>query len=98
MKIVVQYLGKKVEQIVKSVKGRDSFLEAAKMTMRDLDPQQPRNVSVILACHRKGMRKQHLFNTYFVLLAAGMTVEAERVRDRFKEGFGIDLAQEPAKA
>lgn len=98
MKVIVQYLCKKVEQTVKSVKGKDPFLEAAKMTMQDLDPKQPRGVSVILACHRKGLRKQHFYNTYFVLLAAGMTVEAERIRARFKEGFGIDLAQEPAKA
>jgi hypothetical protein len=98
MKVIVQYLCKKVEQTVKSVKGKDSFLEAAKMTMRDLDPAQPRGVSVILACHRKGLKKQHFYNTYFVLLAAGMTTEAETLRTRFKAGFGIDLAQEPAKA
>lgn len=98
MKIIVSYLGKKEEYKVKAVKGRDSFLEAAKQSMRSLDPKQPRNVSVILACHRKGMKKQHFFNTYFVLLAAGMTQEAENIRTRFRTGFGIDLAQEPAKA
>ena len=97
MKVVVQYLRKKVEQKVKSNKGQDPFLEAAKKTMQDLDPQAPRGVSVILACHRKGFRKQHFYNTYFVLLAAGMMEEAEILRTRFKSGFGIDLAQEPAK-
>lgn len=98
MKVIVSYLCKKVEQTVKPVKGQDSFLEAAKMTMRDLDPKGPRGVSVVLACHRKGFRKQHFFNTYFVLLAAGMTQEADTLRRRFQEGFGIDLAKEPAKA
>ena len=98
MKVVVRYLGKKEEFVVKSIKGTDAFLEAAKQAMKSLDPQQPRNVSVVLECHRKGMRKSHFYNTYFVLLAAGMTEEAERVRARFKTGFGIDLATEPAKA
>ena len=98
MKIVVRYLGKKKEFSVKSIGGKDAFLEAAKQAMKTLDPQQPRIVSVVLECHRKGMLKSHFFNTYFVLIAAGMTAEAERVRTRFKSGFGIDLATEPAKA
>lgn len=98
MKIVVRYLGKKEEHILKAVKGKDVFLEAAKLSMKNLDPTQPRNVSVVLECHRKGMRKSHFYNTYFVLLAAGMTQEAENIRTRFRTGFGIDLANEPAKA
>ena len=98
MKIVVRYLGKKKEFSVKSFKGKDVFLEAAKQAMQSLDPLQPRIVSVVLECHRKGALKSHFFNTYFVLLAAGMKQEAEHVRTNFKTGFGIDLSTEPAKA
>lgn len=98
MKVIVRYLGKKEEFTVKATKGKDVFFEAAKQAMKSLDPQQPRNVSVVLECHRKGVLKSHFFNTYFVLLAVGMTEEAERIRTRFQTGFGIDLSKEPIKS
>ena len=98
MKVIVSYLGRKKEQTVKSVKGRDFLFEAAKQELKGLDPQQPRTVSVIMECYRKGFpKKATFFNTYFVLLASGMTEEAERLRARFKEQFDIDVAKEPTR-
>ena len=97
MKVIVSYLGKSEEYDSKFTKQKDAYLDAAKQAMRSLDPNSPRKVSVILECCRKGTKRSHFYNTYFVLLSAGMTIEAERVRSRFKEGFGIDLAKEPAR-
>jgi hypothetical protein len=101
MKIIVSYLGKKKEHTIKAVKGQDSLLEAAKQEVRSLQrlsPEQPRVVSVIMECYRKGFQKKGcIFNTYFVLLAAGMTEEAERLRTRFKSLHDIDVAKEPTR-
>jgi hypothetical protein len=98
MKVIVRYIGKKVEQTVKTAKGKDFLFEAAKQELKGMDPQQPRLVSVVMECYRKGFPKKAMFfNTYFVLLAAGMTEEAERLRARFKEQFDIDVAKEPTR-
>ena len=90
--------GKTEEYIIKVSKGHDTFFDAAKQAMQKLDSTQPRNVSVILECHQKGRRKSHFYNTYFVLLSAGMSAEADALRCRFQQEFGIDLAKEPVMA
>ena len=97
MKVIVRYLGKSEEYSSEFTKQQDAYLEAAKQAMRRLDPNKPRNVSVVMECCQKGTKRSHFYNTYFVLLAAGMTTEAERIRTRFKKGFDIDLAKEPAR-
>jgi hypothetical protein len=98
MKVIVSYLGKSEEYTSKFTKQQEAYLDAAKQAMKNLDPTQPRNVSVILQCCRKGTKRSHFYNTYFVLLAAGMAEEADRIRSRFKTQFDIDLAKEPARA
>jgi hypothetical protein len=97
MKVIVRYLGKAEEFNSDCTIQKDAYLDAAKQAMKSLDPSKPRNVSVVLECCRKGTKRSHFYNTYFVLLAAGMTTEAERIRDNFKRGFDIDLAKEPAR-
>ena len=98
MKVIVRYLGRKKEHTITAVKGQDFLFEAAKQELKGLDPQQPRTVSVIMECYRKGFpKKSMIFNTYFVLLAAGMAEEAERLRERFKIQFDIDIAKEPVQ-
>ena len=98
MKVIVSYLGKSEEYGSEFTKQQDAYLDAAKQAMKSLDPPKPRNVSVVMECCRKGTKRSHFYNTYFVLLAAGMTQEAERIRSRFKTQFDIDLAKEPARA
>jgi len=97
MKVIVSYLGKSEEYDSEFTKQQDAYLDAAKQAMLKLDPMKPRKVSVIMECCCKGERRSRLYNTYFVLLAAGMTTEAERIRERFKRMSGIDLAKEPAR-
>lgn len=99
MKVIVSYLDKREEHTIKSVKGQDFLFEAAKQELMGLGLNKPREVSVIMRCHRKGFPKKAMFfNTYFVLLAVEMTEEAERLRTRFKTQFGIDVAEEPVQA
>lgn len=97
MKVIVSYLGRSEEYSSKFTKQQEAYLDAAKQAMKSLDPSKPRKVSVILQCCRKGTKRSHFYNTYFVLLAAGMTEEAKRIRNRFKVQFDIDLAKEPAR-
>lgn len=98
MKVIVRYLGKSEEYSSEFAKQQEAYLDAAKQAMKSLDPTKPRNVSVVMECCRKGTKRSHFYNTYFVLLSAGMTDEATRIRARFLNDHGIDLAKEPARA
>jgi len=94
MKIIVKYL-KTQEEYTVNPDVENIYLDAAKQAMKALRSRPDTAVTVLLQCWLKKTPKEiHHVNTYFALLAADMNNEAEKLRDKFMEQFGIDVSTE----
>lgn len=78
----------------------DPFMEACTRIV-EFKHQQSRRLSVppciISSLDRKGA-KIHVYNTYIVLINAGLHKYAENLRNTFMKDSGIDLKKEPIKS
>ncbi len=78
----------------------DPFMEACTRII-EFKRQNSQHLSVppciIASLDRKGA-KMHVYNTYMVLINAGLHVYAENLRNRFMKDSGIDLQKEPIKS
>jgi hypothetical protein len=43
----------------------------------------------------KKPKKQHSYNSYWSMINAGQHIKAERLREKFKSQYDLDLAKEP---
>jgi len=70
--------------------------EAVVHSLKKRKKAAPSKVSVITECSvvRMGKKTTLLFNTYYMLVLAGMNKEAQRLRKTFLERFKIDLRNE----
>jgi len=78
----------------------DPFMEACTRII-EFKRHQSSNLSVppciISYLERKGA-KMHVYNSYIVLINAGLHKYAENLRNRFMKDSGIDLQKEPTKS
>lgn len=78
----------------------DPFMEACTRII-EFKRQQSSHMSVppcIVSCLDRKGAKIHVYNTYVVLINAGMHKFAENLRNRFMKDSGIDLQKEPIKS
>jgi hypothetical protein len=98
-KIVVKIASEKFTLEIENIFD-DPFMEACTRII-EFKRQQSDHLSVppcIVAClDRKGAKMQ-VYNTYIVLINAGMHKYAENLRNRFMQDCGIDLKKEPIKS
>ena len=112
MKVIVKYLNVKDEYLIEDKEGSDALLEAATLSLKDREStakelseksgvRYPFTLPCVMECYVKSWRdtKKHvIFNTYYVLQAAGMKKHAETLRTKFREQFNVDLSKEPYRA
>ena len=79
----------------------DVYLEAATQTMDKLKNDPTLKVTPVFECWEKkdakNINKHYCYNTYFVMINAGMHVKAEILRINFRKVHGTDLQKESIK-
>lgn len=98
-KIVVVILKNKYSFEIDADIFDDVYMEAATRALEKHRRKQGSfQIAVVMECYEekdaKKADKHYVYNSYFVLVNAGMHDKAEHLRESFKEEFGIDLRKE----
>jgi hypothetical protein len=97
-KVIVKCLGKTDEFKIDPKVFDDIYYEAAIRFLKKGKDQASFRVSAVIECFDKNFlkidRKHFYYNTYHVLIGAGMCGKAEMLRSKFLKEFGIDLQKE----
>jgi hypothetical protein len=75
----------------------DPFMEACTRVV-ELKKQSGENLMLppfMIARHDRKNAKEHVYNTYIVLINTGLHKQAENLRMKFRDDSGIDLKEEP---
>lgn len=92
MKVKVKCSTNRSIQVVDKRQYDNPLFEAARRSILEWAKQPRSKVSCIIEC--KTWKDTCLFNTYYVLIGAGMLDKAELLRKKFQNQFGIDLRNE----
>jgi hypothetical protein len=98
-KIVVKSLDWSFELDVDSEMCEDILLEAATRIIEKNKRTKGFKLAVIMECFEKKNAKvadkHYVYNTYYVMINAGLYEKAEQLRSEFKKTFNVDLKTEP---
>ena len=76
----------------------DVYLEAATRVIEQYRKKKNFQIAVVVECYEdkdlKVPDRHYIYNSYFLLVNAGMHEKAEHLRESFKHQFGIDLQKE----
>lgn len=79
----------------------DMYVEAATRALEKRKDGEKFLVTVVMECYlkkdEKNAEKHFVYNTYFVLINAGLHFKAEMMRLNFLKSHGIDLRKESLK-
>lgn len=100
-KVVVRCLDWKEEFSIDPEIFDDIYMEAATRALEKRKDGEKFLVTVIMECYlkkeEKASDKHYVYNTYFVLINAGLHTKAELMRLNFLKSHGIDLRKESLK-
>lgn len=100
-KIIVRILDQPHEVDIDESIFEDVYMEAATRVVEKSRKKRNFQLGVILECYDKNKEKisdeHYVYNTYFVLINAGMYKKAELLREKFKKSFNVDLQEEPIR-
>lgn len=98
-KIIVKILNQLYEVDVDEAIFEDVYMEASTRIIEKNRKKKNFQLGVVVECYDKSKEKiaeeHYVYNTYFILVNAGMYKKAEILREKFKENFGVDLQKEP---
>jgi len=100
-KVVVRCLDWKEEFSIDPEIFDDIYVEAATRALEKRKEGEKFLVTVIMECYLKKEEKvsdkHYVYNTYFVLINAGLHLKAEMMRLNFLKSHGVDLRKESLK-